>query len=132
MTVNIEKMRADMAAQNRQLAWESWKFALQLLLALIAAPGVGVGIGNLIWNRPQQSQPPIQVFSFHPARRSPHRRVRPGDGSRLNLAVDGRYCCMGQGHPDHLAGFLPRGNGAEQRSHVAQHPRMEPSPFDGF
>ncbi|MBV8525045.1 MAG: hypothetical protein JOY71_23475 [Acetobacteraceae bacterium] len=56
MTVNIEKMRNDMK-------WDFRRFVLQAILALAAAVGAGVAIGNLIWNRPQPapSQPIIQL-----------------------------------------------------------------------
>lgn len=63
MAVNIEKMRADMR-------WENRKFMTSLLIAAAALVGAGVGIGNLIWNRPQPPAPPpqpaIQQFVFPP------------------------------------------------------------------
>jgi hypothetical protein len=45
MTINIEKMRSDMR-------WETRKFLVSAILATAAAIGVGVAIGNLIWNHP--------------------------------------------------------------------------------
>ncbi|MEA2745437.1 MAG: hypothetical protein QOG25_3808 [Acetobacteraceae bacterium] len=50
MTINIEKMRSDMR-------WEARKFLVSAILAMAAAVGAGVAIGNLIWNHPQQPQP---------------------------------------------------------------------------
>ena len=41
MAVNIEKMRADMATQQKQLAWETKKFVLQAFHA--ADPCVRAG-----------------------------------------------------------------------------------------
>ena len=48
MTVNIEKMRAD-------LKWEARKFLLQIVVAVIAALGVGVAIGS--WIRARNPRP---------------------------------------------------------------------------
>jgi hypothetical protein len=48
MAVNIEKMRADMAAQQKQLEWETRKFFIQILTALGAAAGGGSALTVLI------------------------------------------------------------------------------------
>lgn len=48
MTLNIEKMRADMK-------WEARKFAVSAIIAFAAAVGAGVAIGN--WIGRQQAQP---------------------------------------------------------------------------
>ncbi len=42
MTVNIEKMRTDMKAENR-------RFLVSAIVVAAACIGAGVGIGNLIW-----------------------------------------------------------------------------------
>ena len=76
MTVDIEKMRADMRGEAR-------KFILQAIVAAIAAIGVGVGIGNLIWGH-QPPQPQPQSF-IHP--------VAAGDddpGAAVFVAAVGR------------------------------------------
>ncbi len=46
MAVNIEKMRADMAAHQKQLDRETRKFAVSITLAAPALDGAGIAIGN--------------------------------------------------------------------------------------
>jgi anti-sigma-K factor RskA len=52
MTVNIEKMRADMK-------WESRKFMRQALVALAASVGAGVALGNYL---ARQAPTPAPMF----------------------------------------------------------------------
>jgi hypothetical protein len=54
MTVNIEKMRADMR-------WEARKFAISAIVAAAALIGAGVAIGNYVATRPLQPPPPIII-----------------------------------------------------------------------
>ena len=56
MAVNIEKMRADISAQQKQLDWETRKFFVQLIVAIAAAVGAGVALGN--WGNNRPNQPP--------------------------------------------------------------------------
>lgn len=59
MTINIEKMRFDMAQLQK---WETRKFVVSLLLATAASVGAGVGIGNLIWaHNPPPAPAPIII-----------------------------------------------------------------------
>jgi len=60
MTVNIERLRADLAMQQRQLSWETTKFAMSLVLAAAALVGAGAALGNYI-GRQQSPQPPIVI-----------------------------------------------------------------------
>ncbi len=48
MTVNIEKMRADMAAQQKQLEWETRKFLVQLIAGLGTAFAAGAAVAGLV------------------------------------------------------------------------------------
>lgn len=53
MTVNVEKMRFDIAETQRQNAlqqrWETRKFAAQAILAAAGCVAAGVALGRLIW-----------------------------------------------------------------------------------
>lgn len=53
MTVNIEKMRFDIAETQRQNAlqqkWETRKFVVQALLVAAGCVAAGVGLARLIW-----------------------------------------------------------------------------------
>lgn len=53
MTISVEKMRFDMAEQQRKSVWEQrWetrKFVAATIVATAGAIGAGVGIGNLAW-----------------------------------------------------------------------------------
>jgi hypothetical protein len=70
MTVNIEKMRFDMAETQRKAElnqrWENRKFLLQMVLAAAALMGAGVALGNYISRAP--SYPPGTVITIPPAR----------------------------------------------------------------
>ncbi len=48
MTVNIEQMRADMAAQQKQLEWETRKFVVQLVAGLSTAFAAGAAVAGLV------------------------------------------------------------------------------------
>lgn len=66
MTVNIDKMRADMATQQTLLAWETRKFVIQALTAaagLLAAGGI---IGGVMVNYINAHQPPITQYVLPP------------------------------------------------------------------
>ena len=56
MTVNIEKMRADMAAEQRKLDRDTRKFAISTaistVLAAAALVGAGVAAGNYFTRQP--------------------------------------------------------------------------------
>jgi anti-sigma-K factor RskA len=58
MTIDIEKMRQDQR-------WEARKFALSAILAVAAAVGAGVGLGNLIWAH-REPQPIVIQLSPQP------------------------------------------------------------------
>ncbi len=53
--LNIEKMRTDMR-------WEARKFLVSAILAVAAATGAGVGIGNLIWARRPSPAPQVVIL----------------------------------------------------------------------
>lgn len=63
MTVNIEKMRVDMATQQRKLEletrWETRKFVVSIVVAIAAALGAGAAIGNYLG---RQAQPPQTII----------------------------------------------------------------------
>jgi glycerate kinase len=48
MTINIEKLRADLAAQQKQLEWETRKFVVQIIAGFGAAAGGGAALLALI------------------------------------------------------------------------------------
>ncbi len=48
MTINIEKMRADLSMQQKQLEWETRKFILQLVASLGAAFAGGAAALGLV------------------------------------------------------------------------------------
>lgn len=56
MTINIEKMRLDIAAHQKQLDWETRKFIVSLLIAAAAIAGASAAVGNYLGNRPSQPQ----------------------------------------------------------------------------
>jgi hypothetical protein len=62
MTINIDKL-------HQEQKWEIRKFVLQTFVAAIAAIGVGVGIGNLIWahREPLPPPPPQTIILQQPA-----------------------------------------------------------------
>jgi hypothetical protein len=69
MTVNIDKMRADMAAQQTLLAWETRKFVIQALTAaagLLAAGGIIGGVMVNYINAHQPPAPPITQYVLPP------------------------------------------------------------------
>jgi len=70
MTVNIEKMRFDMAETQRQSARDLRKFVItavvSAVLALAAAVGAGIAIGNYFTNRSQPPAAPIAVYQVPP------------------------------------------------------------------
>jgi hypothetical protein len=63
----IEKIEFDTDLARRQERWDLKKFIIttgvSLLIALAAAVGAGVGLGNLIWAH--RDQPPQQII-FQP------------------------------------------------------------------
>ena len=65
MTVNIEKMRADMANDQKRLAWENREFAVSLIVAAAALVGAGVVLGNYIGSRRPAPQT-VQVLQLPP------------------------------------------------------------------
>ena len=54
MTINIEKMRSDMAETQK---WETRKFLVSLLLASAALLGAGAAIGNYLARHEAPPQP---------------------------------------------------------------------------
>ncbi len=62
MTVNIEKMRADMATEQRKLDRDTRKFAISTVLAAAALVGAGVAAGNYFTR-----QPPAPILIQLPA-----------------------------------------------------------------
>jgi hypothetical protein len=68
MTVNIDKMRADLAAQQRQLAWETRKFGLALFVAGVGFIGALVTIYHLSDKPVVQQFPPGTVITIPPAK----------------------------------------------------------------
>lgn len=48
METYIEKMRADMAAQQKQLEWETRKFVVQLIAGLSTAFAAGAAVAGLV------------------------------------------------------------------------------------
>ncbi len=48
MTINIEKFRADMAAQQKQLDWETRKFVVQMIVAFAAVAAAASAVTTLI------------------------------------------------------------------------------------
>ena len=60
METNIEKLRADMAAQQKQLAWETRKFTVSFIAAIAAGIGAGVALTNWVYSRPVPA-PAVQV-----------------------------------------------------------------------
>jgi hypothetical protein len=48
MTVNIEKMRADMAATQKQLDWETRKFMVQVAVGIAAAFAAGAAVATYL------------------------------------------------------------------------------------
>ncbi len=48
MTVNIEKMRSDMLTSQKQLAWETRKFIVQVAVGIAAAFGAGAAVATFI------------------------------------------------------------------------------------
>ena len=67
MTINIEKMR-------KEMTWETRKFVLQAILALAAAVGAGVAIGNFLVRSPP---PPTIIINNLPP--SPPADTTPRD-----------------------------------------------------
>jgi hypothetical protein len=63
MAVNIEKMRADMDAQTKQLAWENRKFFLSIVLAFTATLGAGAAIGNYL----DRHEPSEAIYQLPPS-----------------------------------------------------------------
>ena len=62
MSVNIEKMRSDMEAMQK---WETRKFLLQFVVAIVASVGAGVALANWVNSRnplPQPPQPPQIIY----------------------------------------------------------------------
>jgi hypothetical protein len=59
MTVNIEKMRSDMAEQQRQAAirqkWETRKFLISAVIAAAAFLGAGIAFGNYFTRQTPQT-----------------------------------------------------------------------------
>ena len=55
MTINVEKMRADMR-------WETRKFVLQAIVAIAASVGAGVALANWVNNRPVPASPPQIIY----------------------------------------------------------------------
>jgi hypothetical protein len=62
MIVNIEKMRADMATEQRKLDWETRKFVVSIVLAAAALVGAGAALGNYV----AKNQPPPALFAQQP------------------------------------------------------------------
>ncbi len=65
MAINIEKMRADMDLQNKQLAWETRKFVVSIIVAFAAAIGAGAALGNYYARHeplPVPALPPQVIF----------------------------------------------------------------------
>lgn len=48
MTVNIQKMRADMALETKKMEWEAKKFALQAVAAAAACMAAGAALATLV------------------------------------------------------------------------------------
>jgi hypothetical protein len=46
MESSVEKLRFDMAASQKQLTWETWKFAVSLLVALAVVAGASAAIAT--------------------------------------------------------------------------------------
>ncbi len=69
MTVNIKKMRVDMAFQNKQLAWETRRFMISGLVAA-ALVGAGAALGNYLAKQPG---PPIVIQLQQPLVAAPTR-----------------------------------------------------------
>ncbi len=65
MIVNIEKMRADMATEQRKLDWETRKFLVSIVLAAAALVGAGAALGNYVARR--QPPPAPIVIQLQPA-----------------------------------------------------------------
>ncbi len=62
MTINIEKMRSDMAEAQK---WETRKFLVSALVASAALLGAGAALGNYFTNRSQQpAQPVTQILQY--------------------------------------------------------------------
>ena len=76
MQTNIEKMRADMKASQKQLDWETRKFIAQFVVALAAALGAGVALANYVNSRPPAPPPPApppQIIYIQPGPPPPAR-----------------------------------------------------------
>jgi hypothetical protein len=65
MAVNIEKMRADMAMQQKQLAWQTRKFVVSFVVAIAASVGAGVALTN--WVNSRAAPPPAVQAAPPPA-----------------------------------------------------------------
>lgn len=85
MQTNIEKMRSDMAALQKQLQWENRKFFVQFAAVIAAAVGAGVALANYVNSRPLAPLPPapppqiiyIQPVAPAPATLPPTQPARP-------------------------------------------------------
>ena len=63
MSVNIEKMRSDMATQQK---WETRKFGVQLVVGAAACVGAGVALANYVNSHRTADTPPPQIIYLQP------------------------------------------------------------------
>ncbi len=80
MQTNIEKMRTDMAALQKQLQWENRKFFIQFAAVVAAALGAGVALANYVNSRPPAAAPPApppQIIYIQPIAPAPAPSPRP-------------------------------------------------------
>ncbi len=74
MQTNIEKMRADLQATQKQLDWETRKFVVQLVVGVAASVGAGVALANYVNSRPPAPPPPApppQIIYIQPIAPAP-------------------------------------------------------------